>query len=279
MVATKLAQTLLYVPDVEVAAAFYERVFGLSEAVVDPEGIYIALEGGGATLAFADAEWVARNGLRFAPIEAEARPPAIEVNFFVEDVDGVYRAAIEAGATPWFPPAPQPWGQVVSYVRDPSGFLVEIASFPPKPAVNGGGEELRGQCHCGNLSVRLSTSHPVSAMVARACSCTFCRPRHLRWTSDPEGHVELAVRDVRELSRYRFGTETADFLVCRHCGQVVAAVTLDADARAVVNVDVLERSADFPEAEARDFDGEDVASRLARRSRGWMPATVAERRQ
>lgn len=134
MAAVKLAQTLLYVPDVEAAAAFYERVFGLSRGLVDPDGIYVALEGGGATLAFADAEWVARNGLRFAPIEAEARPPAVEINFFVEDVEGVYRAAIAAGATAWFPPAPQPWGQVVSYVRDPAGFLVEIASFPPKPS-------------------------------------------------------------------------------------------------------------------------------------------------
>ena len=107
MVAIKLAQTLLYVPDVEAAARFYERVFGLSRGWVDSEGIYIALEGGGATLAFADAEWVARNGLRFAPIDAQARPPAVEVNFFVEDVDAAYRAAIDAGATAWFPPAPQ----------------------------------------------------------------------------------------------------------------------------------------------------------------------------
>jgi catechol 2,3-dioxygenase-like lactoylglutathione lyase family enzyme len=134
MVAATLGQTLLYVPDVEAAAAFYERVFGLTRSFVDPSGIYIALDSGGATLAFADAEWVARNGLEFAPIEAKVRPPAVEINFFVDDVDTVYRAAIEAGATAWFPPAPQPWGQIVSYVRDPAGFLVEIATFPPKPA-------------------------------------------------------------------------------------------------------------------------------------------------
>jgi catechol 2,3-dioxygenase-like lactoylglutathione lyase family enzyme len=132
MPAPKLGQTLLYVPDVEAAASFYERVFGLARSLVDPDGIYIALDGGGATLAFADAEWVARNGLEFAPIHAKVRPPAVEINFFVEDVEKVYRAAIEAGATPWFRPAPQPWGQIVSYVRDPAGFLVEIATFPPK---------------------------------------------------------------------------------------------------------------------------------------------------
>ncbi len=131
MPAAKLGQTLLYVPDVEAAAAFYERVFGMTRSLVDPCGIYIALESGGATLAFADAEWVAGNGLQFAPIKSNVRPPAVEINFFVDDVEAVYRAAIEAGATAWFPPAPQPWGQIVSYVRDPAGFLVEISTFPP----------------------------------------------------------------------------------------------------------------------------------------------------
>jgi len=36
MVAAKLGQTLLYVPDVEAAASFYERVFGLKRSLVDP---------------------------------------------------------------------------------------------------------------------------------------------------------------------------------------------------------------------------------------------------
>lgn len=37
----------------------------------------------------------------------------------------------------------------------------------------------------------------------------------------------------------------------------------------VVDVDVLERSGEVPEAETRDFDGEGVAARRARRASGW----------
>ena len=47
------AYTILYVPDVDAAATFYERAFGLERGFVDPQGIYIGLETGGTTLAFA----------------------------------------------------------------------------------------------------------------------------------------------------------------------------------------------------------------------------------
>ena len=37
-------------------------------------------------------------------------------------------AALAAGATAVRAPAKKPWGQIVSYVRDNNGFLVEICS-------------------------------------------------------------------------------------------------------------------------------------------------------
>ncbi|HET6584804.1 MAG TPA: VOC family protein, partial [Nannocystaceae bacterium] len=269
-------QTLLYVSDVEQAAAFYERVFGMTRTLVDPSGIYIALASGGATLAFADARWVAGNGLAFAPIDAHAQPSAVEINVFVDDVESRWRAAIAAGATAWLAPTPQPWGQIVAYVRDPNGFLVEIATFPPKRprTPDDSAARLSGGCHCGNLTVSFEPSRPLAALAARACTCTFCAPRRLRWTSDPEGRVEIAIADERETSRYRFGTSTADFLVCRRCGSVVAAVGDGSPLLAVINIDVLDRAGDFADAEPRSFDGEDVQSRLARRARSWTPATV-----
>jgi len=51
----KLAQTILYVRDIEQAAAFYERVFGLERGEVSPEDVFIALKTGETTLAFVDA--------------------------------------------------------------------------------------------------------------------------------------------------------------------------------------------------------------------------------
>jgi catechol 2,3-dioxygenase-like lactoylglutathione lyase family enzyme len=125
------AYTILYTPDVEQAASFYERAFGLERGYVDPEGIYIALKTGDTTLAFAKEAFVRGNGLEFEPVRGAKAPPGIEIGFIVEDVEAAFKRAVEAGARPWYEPAKQAWGQTVSYVRDLNGFLVEIASPPP----------------------------------------------------------------------------------------------------------------------------------------------------
>ena len=119
----KLAQTILYVQDVEQAATFYERVFELERGEVNPEGVFIALKTGETTLAFVDAAWVAGNGIDFTPVPASAAPGDRDL-VWVEDVEATYRAAIEAGASAWY-------GPVVSCVRDPNGFIVEISNPPP----------------------------------------------------------------------------------------------------------------------------------------------------
>jgi hypothetical protein len=133
---------------------------------------------------------------------------------------------------------------------------------------------LSGRCHCGNLSLTLRATRTPAELGARACACSFCRARRLRWTSDPEGAVEIAVADAAELSRYRFATATAEFLICRRCGQVAAALSDEAAPRAVVNVDLLAAAGEFVDAGHRDFDGEEVDARRARRARSWTPARL-----
>lgn len=139
-------------------------------------------------------------------------------------------------------------------------------------------EALTGGCHCGALSVRLSATRAPCELAARACTCTFCAPRRLRWTSDPKGRVDIEVTREADLSRYRFATGTADFFVCRRCGYVVAAVSQGETPRAVVNLDVLARRDDFPAAAPTELQDEDTDKRLARRARSWTPATVTVRR-
>ena len=53
---------------------------------------------------------------------------------------------------------------------------------------------------------------------SRACTCSFCAPRRIRWTSDPAGRIEVSAREA-ELSRYRFGTGTAVMLDCGTFGR------------------------------------------------------------
>lgn len=140
------------------------------------------------------------------------------------------------------------------------------------PAMSGA--VLSGRCHCGNLSVTLHATREAAELGARACMCTFCRGRRLRWTSDAEGRVDVAVAEAGELQRYRFGTGTADFLICRRCGQVAAALTDEAEPRAVINVDMLAAADAFVDAGHRDFDGEQADARRARRARTWTPARL-----
>jgi hypothetical protein len=75
------------------------------------------------------------------------------------------------------------------------------------------------------------------------------------------------------VSRYAFGTKTADFHICTTCG-IVPVVTSDIGGKtyAVVNVNTFEGldPALLRRATA-NFNGEDETSRLARRARGWIP--------
>lgn len=129
-----------------------------------------------------------------------------------------------------------------------------------------------GACHCRNLQVRLESDKTPVELGARRDTCSFCTKHHAVYTSDPTGRVHLACREVSLVERYRFGTRTAEFLLCKTCGVFVAA-TMPEPAVAVVNVNVLEACAAFlaqPIA-ALDVEGESVEQRLARRRARWTP--------
>lgn len=97
---TYLGFTILYVPDVEAAIAFYEQAFGLSRSFVTDTKEYGELNTG-----------------------------------ITNDVKALYQRAIQAGATQIKKPQQKPWGQIVSYVRDLNGFLGEICTAVKAPAL------------------------------------------------------------------------------------------------------------------------------------------------
>ena len=94
--------------------------------------------------------------------------------------------------------------------------------------------------------------------------------------ADPGGLFEVWADDWSLVENYRFGTGTCDFLICRHCGVFIAAVSeMPAGARAVVNVNCLrdrERFTSVPKV--HDFEGERTEIRLSRRAANWMPALI-----
>jgi hypothetical protein len=131
---------------------------------------------------------------------------------------------------------------------------------------------LNGKCHCGNIAFELEWAGGPAEIPARACGCSFCVKHGGVWTSNPNSKLVVAIRDPSLVSKYVFGSRTATFHVCSRCG-IVPLVTSEIANHlyAVVNVNVLENigQARILHATA-DFEGEDVESRLARRTRNWI---------
>jgi hypothetical protein len=136
---------------------------------------------------------------------------------------------------------------------------------------------LQGSCHCGNIQVSLEW--PTSdAFPARACRCTFCRKHNAAWTSNPSGYFSLVIVDDLQVTRYRFGSKTADFHVCQTCGVIPVVTCVIDDARyAVFNVNILEGldRSELLETTA-NFEGEGIDDRLSRRKRNWTPEVATK---
>ena len=133
-----------------------------------------------------------------------------------------------------------------------------------------------GGCHCGNIHVVLRLSKPPEQNPVRTCTCSFCRSHDPRMISDPAGLLEISADDWSLVELYRFGTRTADFLICRRCGVFIAAVSgLETSPCAVVNVNCLDDRTRFTApATMHEFQGETLEARTSRRAANWMPAVV-----
>ena len=136
--------------------------------------------------------------------------------------------------------------------------------------------EHRGGCHCGNLALRLHLSQAPEDTPLHACGCSFCRAHNTRTTSDPQGSVEIWAEDWSLVEPYRFGSGTAEFLICRRCGVYLGAVCETmAGTRAVINTNCLDdRAAFIRQPAAIDHESEGTEERLARRGANWTPAHI-----
>ncbi|QBB69971.1 hypothetical protein ELE36_06120 [Pseudolysobacter antarcticus] len=131
---------------------------------------------------------------------------------------------------------------------------------------------IHGHCHCGNISFCLEWRPDPVDIPANACGCSFCIKHSGVWTANPGGALKVTIKDSARVSRYAFGTRTAEFHVCMRCG-IVPVVTSRIDERvyAVFNINTFE---DFDTSllrrAATNFDGEGTDSRLARRQSNWI---------
>jgi hypothetical protein len=131
---------------------------------------------------------------------------------------------------------------------------------------------IHGKCHCGNISFSLTWEPDPAEIPARACTCSFCTKHGGVWTSNPGGVLKVMVKDPSLVSRYAFGTRTAEFHTCARCG-IVPVVTsrIAGHLYAVVSVNAFE---DVDQSRIRrastNLEGEGEGPRLARRKRNWI---------
>jgi lactoylglutathione lyase len=124
----KLGYTILYVDDVLATVDFYERAFGLKCRFVHESQTYAELETGQTTLAFASEAIAVGNGIAIRPNRRGEVAAGFEVALVTDDPELAYAEAIDAGACGVMAPVKKPWGQLVGYVRDVNGCLIEICS-------------------------------------------------------------------------------------------------------------------------------------------------------
>jgi hypothetical protein len=131
---------------------------------------------------------------------------------------------------------------------------------------------INGKCHCGNIAFSLAWEPDPESIPARVCSCSFCVKHGGVWTSNPDSALVVRVKDVSLVSRYAFGTRTAEFHVCARCGVVPVVTSLiDGHLYAVVNVNAFEAvDGSRLQRTPASFEGEGEGSRLERRKRNWI---------
>jgi lactoylglutathione lyase len=124
----KLRYNLFYVDDVEKSMNFYADAFGLEKGFLHESKQYGEMQTGETKIGFVQHETAESHGFAYEKSTQNKKPFAFEIGFTTIEVEKAYNRAIDAGAVSASAPTMKPWGQIVSYVRDCNGFLVEICS-------------------------------------------------------------------------------------------------------------------------------------------------------
>lgn len=130
--------------------------------------------------------------------------------------------------------------------------------------------QFNGSGHCGNVRYTLIWPLP-QAHHLRTCSCSFCAKHAPIYMGHPSASIASTVRDLSALSRYTFGTRSADFRSCTLCGVFLFAICrIDGVEKAVLNVNTLDAFALPADVKQNNYEGEVIDGRLDRRLRTWI---------
>jgi len=78
------------------------------------------------------------------------------------------------------------------------------------------------ECHCGNISAKVTLSSDLSAYTPRACDCDFCIKNGAAYISDPKGALTVNIKNSDDTSLYKMGERLVELLICKNCGVLVS---------------------------------------------------------
>lgn len=132
-----LRYTGFFVQDVPATVDFYRRAFGIDLRYLHPSQGYAELATGDTLLCFVGEEFLRTANLLGGIDVTCGRPdkPAIgaQIALVSQDLDHDWQRAVTAGATVVRQPEAKPWGQVVGYLKDMNGVIVELCTPSPRP--------------------------------------------------------------------------------------------------------------------------------------------------
>ena len=125
----QLGYTIIYVDSVENTLEFYKRAFNLKIKFLHESKDYGELETGSTTLAFASKEVVQFNQMDdYLKVSQKDKQKSFEIVFVTDEVKNSFDRAIASGAIALQEPKEKPWGQIVGYVQDINGNVVELCN-------------------------------------------------------------------------------------------------------------------------------------------------------
>lgn len=134
--------------------------------------------------------------------------------------------------------------------------------------------EIGGGCHCGNITYRFFSPVPEMELAIRSCDCSFCRKQGACYTAHPQGALKVVVRESEQVTRYRFGSESADVFLCSRCGVFPFIVgRIDDQLYAALNANSID-GLQIERAAVKtlsNLDKQSTEERLERWKKLWIP--------
>ena len=120
----------LFVDDMAKMIRFYRDVLGFEiKEAEDSSNVYLVKDGT-LFLLYGRSDFEKMTGRSYEYVKG--LNGHFEIALYVDafdEVDAVFRKAVENGATAVMEPELEPWGQRTCYIADPEGNLIEIASW------------------------------------------------------------------------------------------------------------------------------------------------------